>query len=257
MAIYRDLWIKEFTEDSIPEWMCPNCKKGVLTKKKGKFELVENNLSISYHEMEDWDANFRRGVFSGMIYCNKCGEVIAISGSFHGAIVGHYIEGLNEYCEGEADFLTPEYFTPSIEIFPITEHFPQKITDKIKESFKLFFSDASSCANKVRTVVELLMDHYKINKTKDIRGKRKKMQLHERIQLFGLKHKEAGKYLMAIKWLGNHGSHSTDTITKIDVLDAFEILEHTLNLLFNNETSRIDKITNQIIKRKGPRKKNR
>jgi hypothetical protein len=55
---------------------------------------------------------------------------------------------------------------------------------------------------------------------------------------------------MAIKWIGNKGSH-LGGIEKNDLLDAYELLEYSLNKLYNDPSKRLDKIAKRIIKRKG------
>jgi hypothetical protein len=42
---------------------------------------------------------------------------------------------------------------------------------------------------------------------------------------------------MALKWLGNTGTH-TSAVTRDDLLDAFEILDHALVELIDNGQTR-------------------
>ena len=58
---------------------------------------------------------------------------------------------------------------------------------------------------------------------------------------------------MAIKWIGNFGSHASDLLTKDDVLDAYEILELVISKLYEREDSiRVKKLSKDIVKRKKP-----
>ena len=56
---------------------------------------------------------------------------------------------------------------------------------------------------------------------------------------------------MAIKWIGNIGSHSTENLKKEDCLDAFEMLEHVLYKLYQIEAKKLTSLKNIINKRKG------
>ncbi|AVR45432.1 hypothetical protein C7S20_09200 [Christiangramia fulva] len=83
-------------------------------------------------------------------------------------------------------------------------------------------------------------------------GKRKPISLHKRILIFD--NKELTDLLIAIKWIGNTGSHLGDLET-IDILEAYKLLEFALNRLYANPEKEIKKITKDINKRKGTRKR--
>ena len=63
-----------------------------------------------------------------------------------------------------------------------------------------------------------------------------------------------GNQLMAIKWIGNDGSHYKK-ITKEDILDAFKILEYCLNKIYVKEEEEIKKLAKKINTIKGTRSK--
>lgn len=55
--------------------------------------------------------------------------------------------------------------------------------------------------------------------------------------------------------VGNAGSHSNQVITIDDVLDAYEIMQEILKLIFGEDRNRIEKIARKINKKKGPLEK--
>ena len=57
--------------------------------------------------------------------------------------------------------------------------------------------------------------------------------------------------LLAIKWIGNEGSHPEKSLTKNDVIDLYEILEHVLSELFENKSKTILAKAKKINKAKG------
>jgi hypothetical protein len=59
---------------------------------------------------------------------------------------------------------------------------------------------------------------------------------------------------MAVKHLGNAGSHPSVEIDDQDVFDGFDILEHVLIQLYERTDSDLAKMVKEINKRKGPRK---
>lgn len=76
---------------------------------------------------------------------------------------------------------------------------------------------------------------------------------HERIEKFAVKHQQAAVQLMAIKWLGNTGSHAAlDTLTREDLLNDFEHFEYALDLVYVNKGAALQKRAKRIIKKKGP-----
>lgn len=57
---------------------------------------------------------------------------------------------------------------------------------------------------------------------------------------------------MAIKWIGNSGSHDTNEITHSDLLDGFDLLENTVESLYDKDKYRIAKLAEAINKRRKP-----
>ncbi len=68
------------------------------------------------------------------------------------------------------------------------------------------------------------------------------------------KYKNLAEELEAIKWLGNAGSHSHKTISHDDVLDAYDLMEISLEEIFDNKKLKAKRIAKKINKHKGPKK---
>ena len=60
---------------------------------------------------------------------------------------------------------------------------------------------------------------------------------------------------MAIKWLGNTGSHQSDEVTRDDILDALDLLEDALVELFEQRTRRLTALTRSLLRRHKPPKR--
>ena len=60
------------------------------------------------------------------------------------------------------------------------------------------------------------------------------LSLHSRIKLLPKKYHDIQDIFMAVKWLGNAGSHS-GTVSADDVLDAYELMQKLLAEVFNDE----------------------
>ena len=252
MAINRPLFKNAFRETPIPDWTCPSCKTGVLRAESKNLKSYQSATSLENRSYDDWEPEWITGVFLGLLKCNNpsCKETVVVTGNMSVNQDQEYDEQYDSWNITASEILTPNCFTPTIDIFQIHKDVPDIIKNEIINAFKIYWLDIAACANKIRMVVELIMDERKIPKIYLEGKKRKGYSLHRRIKLFKLNNPEKAELLMAIKWIGNSGSHATDTLTKDDILDAFEILEHVTDKLFETESVRIKKLSKTINKRK-------
>ena len=250
------IWIKRhFNVDSKIEWNCPNCKSNSLKIIKEDFKSEETAESKEFRSKnDDWEVEWIKLTFNGKLLCKNCDENIFFVGTGNPEHNGYYDYELDEHNEEYVEHFTPTFFQPTINVFEIPEKCPNSIKNEIIDSFKLFWSDLSSCANKIRISLEVLLNEEKVKRFENSGGKRKSISLHRRIQLFS--NIEVRDFLLAIKWIGNTGSHIGE-IETIDILETYQLLEFSLNKLYNNEEKEIKKITKEIIKRKGTRKRNK
>jgi hypothetical protein len=254
MAITRTIFKNAFQTSNIPDWTCPTCHKGALITDSKNVKTYESAFSLSVHGHDEWDPEWMRGVFLGLLKCSNasCNETVVITGIFH-SVENHEYDQVNNSVDMVINqMLTPTCFNPPLHIFHINKDLPANIRNEIINSFNVYWLDISSCANKIRVVVELIMDDMKIPKTYLSGNKRRGYILHKRIELFKVEKPEQADLLMAIKWIGNSGSHTSDSLTKDDILDSYEILEHVTTKLYETDSKRIAKLTKTINKRKKP-----
>ena len=186
--------------------------------------------------------------FCAILRCsnNDCQESAVITG--RGNVVG---EGGSWENYKEVEYYKPEYCHPPPAIFKIPEKTPKDITDAIIQSFSIFFSQPNCAGNKIRTSIEKLMDFQRIKKTVISKktGKRVKLTLHDRIIAYGKKKEKLSKNILAIKWIGNSASH-TQGLEVEDIFDAYDLLQHVLNEIYDSRAKHIAKITKERNKRK-------
>jgi len=250
----KDIWLKtKFVDKNVPDWSCPHCEKGVL--KIDTFKSEETALSKSWHGHEDWEPEFIRSTFVGSLICPLCSEFVAFLGDGELEQHHYYDEYNGHYVEEMYSTFTPKYFYLTLQLFEINNNCPSEIKKVVGESFSLYWNDLSSCANKIRVSLELLMNEFKIKKTFiDKKRKRQRLSLHGRIEEFKKIKPEIAEFLLAIKWIGNSGSH-VGTMEKIDILEAYELLELSLNKLYDETEDKLRKLSKQINKRKGKLKR--
>lgn len=93
------------------------------------------------------------------------------------------------------------------------------------------------------------MNHVGIPKRKKgTNGKFFDLTLHARIEAFVKKEPAIGPQLMALKWLGNTGSHDSNVSTN-DLLDAFEILEHSLREIIGGHSAKVAALAKKLTKK--------
>ncbi len=239
MTFHRNLW-----HSLKPDKPCPTCEIGILRKPNN--ETFLKNETASSDELSSLGYQSSEYIISSHFKCSNCKEIVAFVGIL-------YEENYpsNEDI-GIQSSIKPISFYPAPKIIKIPKSCPQNITKLLEESFSLYWIDLSSCANKIRISIEVLLDELNIHKTATFNNKIKQLTLHERLLLFEKQNNENTKLLMATKWIGNAGSHTSE-ITKDDILDAYELLQFYLERKFNDKEERLIKISETINTTKKPR----
>ncbi|MFA6562247.1 MAG: DUF4145 domain-containing protein [Verrucomicrobiia bacterium] len=199
---------------------------------------------------EEWDPDWITFSFTAWVKCDNsaCGEEVAVAGD--GGIETDYDdEGAGSF---HAEYCSPRFCSPMPDIIEIPGNCPPKVASELRVAFALFWSDPSGAANHIRVALEALMSHLRIReRRKTDKGKFVKLNLHQRIELFREADLIIGNQLMALKWLGNTGSHDGGVIQN-DVLAAFEIIEHALLELIEQRSKRLAALASGLEKKHRP-----
>ncbi|MCB4763292.1 MAG: DUF4145 domain-containing protein [Sulfurovum sp.] len=250
----RQLYKRAFSKENLPEWSCPICQKGILQQVEGAFLCEETILSKEGRSHEDWEPEWVTYSYSNSLKCSNtnCGEIIFNIGD--GSVDWDIVQGEDGYPEQVyMDYFRSKYFHPSLVMFNIPDNTPEDVEESLKESFALFFSNPDSSLNHTRIALEKLLNFLKVNKFTNRDGRRFPINLHRRIGSLPTKYSHIKDLCLAVKWLGNAGSHSGENITKDDVLDAYEIMDAILYELFDNKKDKATKLSKKINKKKGPK----
>lgn len=251
MAINLAHWKKGFR--NLPPWTCPTCDAGRLLV-LDKLLCKESGPSERQHSHDAWDPDWIENRFAGLLKCNlkSCGEVCSISGVGGIDFDDEFDEELG-WVQVHVDYYQPRNISPSPHIFKIDSSWPAPVKAELALAFALFWSDLDSCANKLRSTVELLLTDQGVPKyTQPVKGrKRAQLNLHTRIERFKAKNQEVAELLMAIKWIGNHGSHGGEGLKREDILTSADLMEHALLKVYAAGSDAI-KRAKAINKRRGP-----
>lgn len=249
MTINRNLWKSQF--EAFPSWLCPHCQSGSLSLLKDSLKHVEAGYSHAAKSADGWEPEWIEERFSALLRCANaaCGEVVAVGGRTH-HVEDHDWERQEQHWARE---FQPVFLNPAPAVFAIPEECPEAIANELRKAFGLLWSDAGACANRLRAAVEALLTDRKVPRKRW--GKKKKwvrMDLHARIEKFKEKDAETAEYLLALKWLGNVGSHTNlDELNVNDLLDGFELFEHVIQLVYVKHARKMKKIAKTINSRKG------
>lgn len=188
-----------------------------------------------------------------MLECsnNQCNEVVSSSGT---GSVGNieFVDDYGQLAQTYDEYFLPTSFEPFLNLIAIPGECRASVAIPLEESFKLFFSSSSAASNCVRIAIEELMTDLKVRRFVVIKGKRKPVSLHQRINLLPPKYGHLKEMIRAIKWLGNAGSHSTLNITPDDVLDAYDLTEHILQEIYEPKVKKLSALAKKVNKKKGP-----
>lgn len=243
----RELWRPNY--GSFARMTCPTCRKGILRMDTKSFQKEE-----PWHVQNDLEARdlghvLSAGRFKGFLRCDRplCREIVVVAGSFQTQYHYEYDDETEEQITHEATDYRPYVMRPAPEII----EYPRKLNNASKEhllrSFELFWVDYASCANRLRIVVEFLLDQFMVDRKSSKGGY---LDLSVRIDKLAASHPDQKEFLDALRWLGNAGSHD-GVVSLSDLLDCYEMLEHLLVELLEEKRSKMSAAAKRIIAAKG------
>lgn len=216
-------------------------------------KTYETTDSRNERNHPDWDPDWIRQRFTLTMKCANpnCNDPVVVTGH---TMPMEVID--EEFVWDIEQGLMPEYFIPPVPIIDIPQNCSQDIKDPINSSFRLFWASPSSAANQLRSAIENLLTHKRIprfTKPKNDRYRRSRLCLHSRLDKFKSANPAVANTLMAVKWLGNEGSHGRP-LRPTDLLDGYELIEDALEQIFIGKSKKLEKMVEEINKNRGPRK---
>ena len=185
--------------------------------------MAETRESQEAADHPDWEPSFKSEQFVCLLSCQHCSEVYSVAG-----VTSHHEGGYDPSDLEIFKSLEPRYIDPAPHIIPIPRRYPKDAARELIAAFSLFWPDPGAALNRLRTSMELYLDHKGVQrKARKQNGKYWKLSLHERILRFAVKHPEINETMLAVKWLGNVGSHES-SVSRIEALEAFELLDYIL-----------------------------
>lgn len=228
---------------------CPYCAKSKLAPQRNadhKLAMI-NGLSSEhrkYHETAIDGDETEVHTFALALECtnHECRMVTIVVGRLDA--YPHYSADLRREYDTTA---TPRFFYPPVHLVPVPSYIPKSIRGELQRSYALYFADPASAANPLRSAVECFMDITNTIKERD----GQLLSLHKRLKEFKKVNADIAELLVAVKWLGNDGSHYEPRLTHDDLLKAYEVFMHAMGKWFDNLESRVKGHASRISKGRG------
>lgn len=257
MNMDRTPWKAEFTMDGRLPWQCPFCSDARLVLARDSLKHGQTAESLRAQTEDAFEPEWTEGRFSCMFACPACEGQLAVAGAYRVQDDRYYDPVAGEAGDYQLYF-RPQFFSDAIPIVTLPHGTPAPVADSLRISFGLYWSDPESAANRVRKAVEQLLTALRIPRTTG-RGHAKKrsfLTLHQRIERLRAIEPDLADKLLAVKWLGNAGSHVAN-LHEDDVLDGYEILSYVLDELYQRRRDHVGRLSREINRRKGPRSQHR
>ncbi|UKJ23762.1 DUF4145 domain-containing protein (plasmid) [Enterobacter mori] len=232
-----------FTKHRCPDWRCPSCHSTSLAILPETFHSAAVPESVARYQEADGGLEDIVLVFSCLLKCERalCGAVVAVNGT--GEVQPAHDEDEEEDGHPYFSLFQAKSFIPALLVFDIPEQCPGAVAEPLKQSFALFPGAPGAAANTVRIALEQLMDALGVPAMRS---------LHQRIEALPAPYTEHSEALMAIKFLGNAGSHELDCVTTLDIEHAFFITEFVLRKIYAGSTQSVRQLVNRLTARFGP-----
>lgn len=214
---------------------------------------METGASQQARSHDAWEPNWIASRFTALLRCNNpgCGHVVAVLGTV--SFDENYATNPDGSWERDVlSFYTPTAFWEAPPIIRTCPECPGEVVDQLHRSFALYWLDHGACANAIRAAVEAILTERNVPTTMVNRdGKEVRISLHGRIEKFAASDSITAELLLVIKLLGNVGSHG-DEVTKEDLLDAYDIVEHVIDTLYSTRAAQVAGIASELKARLSP-----
>lgn len=246
MQVKREQLLYAFSGTNVPAYGCPHCQAGIL-QLDGEFDSQETEASKKDQDY-GFDPDLLVLTFAAKLRCTSCTEVVFVTGT-GGVEIEHDVDGNGDWSSEWVSYHNPRFFHPPLKLVSCPEKTPYLVKEKITAACETFFSQPDSCCNNIRAAAEEILTDLKIDLLTASGGF---LRFSDRINKLPPERQEVKKLFDAIRWLGNHGSHSGSVLKRSDALDAFEIMDMLLDELYSDRRLKAHELASRINAAKGP-----
>ena len=231
-----------------PDLPCLICNRGALEPTITEFE---SKISADHRVGAETLEGPERGFFHGELACSRvpCGNRYVVA--------GEWTRGSSNPDENDLDTYDPDSFgtvvrhiLPPLPLIAFPDATPPKVAALVESASSVLLSDPAAATTRIRTAIEVLLDEQRIRKTTiNKRGVRVRLFAHDRIKLLESKNKEASDQLMAMKNIGNVGTHEGEPLPLAWVLDGIELFARAIELIYDRREAELARRAAEINRR--------
>jgi hypothetical protein len=236
---------------------CPICRNKGLRVVKDKtidikdIETAKFEDSLDKTEGESLFYEDYSGLFTAIAVCNRV--------SCYGRVIMHGKTTFKADYEQDKDGDTIEAYNleyeikniiPSPSIIEYPSETPKEYINQIDVISQQYWTNNEACLNAIRILLELIMNYHKVKRYNYRKGKKRTLvSLHNRIEIFFAKDPKLKNITLALKWLGNEGSH-VGRVNKKTVDSSIKILEYILRELYMiDESIEIERFAKKVLRK--------
>ncbi|WP_195760561.1 DUF4145 domain-containing protein [Agromyces kandeliae] len=231
-------------EDGVawPRPMCPFCWEGHVAFSEPSTD--EDSASKRARANEYWEPEWISGRFISAGRCDnpECEQTVKSFGVYSvGETTRHEIPQYSA-------FYRVEYLSPALKLLALPEDVPGDVDDAIERAERVLFLDPGLAATALRASVERFLTHVGIPSERDNGGF---MTLDARLKEWKRQtgHDRAAALFLAVKWIGNRGTHEVSDLSVDDVIDGAEFIGEAFHALFTSPG--LDARAQSVNERKG------
>lgn len=149
-------------------------------------------------------------------------------------------------------FYNPHFFYPNLRMAKIPPGCPATVKNRLEASFAQFYFSVNGALNELRGALEALLDAIDVPRQTN-EGKR--LVLHDRIEKIPESFAKFQNLFMAMRVLGNSGTHVDDGFERRDLLVGYELMEAVLQSIYPSEDpGRIHELAENVLAKEKARR---
>lgn len=221
-----------FQKDAMPDWRCPKCNRATLVPVPKSFKELRtarvHQLVARQGGLAPDDEEF---VFTCLLVCSQknCLQPVSVSGD--GYLEQEWSGRYNEDSY-YVSIYRPRHFYPPLSLFTPCDQYPDKIKEQLRELSAQLPGNPQAAVNALRTTLEIVLDNFDVPRKENNRY----LSLDNRIKRIPTPYHYVQMGFMAMKWLGNTGSHNLQPVSPEDVEGACNMLDDFLQRIYRQPT---------------------
>jgi len=213
-----------------PRPRCPTCGDGQIGFSQP--ETFETEDSLAAHDHPAFEPEWIGGTFVIRGHCEnpRCNQVVQAGGSWRVAYAQKSGQFFPE-CHNEqyATFHRVEHMYPAPTIMEIPERAPDDVARGVLRASRVLLSDPGLAATALRSAVELFLTAQGVP---GIQASGRFRPLDDRIKEWkkgDANRSQVADLLLAVKWIGNKGTHEDSELALVEVLEGAALLDEAFH----------------------------